>query len=137
MNKNRIINKVVGLTLTIGGFIMSLLYLFEDWNFISIHLPKMFLNFWLLPMWIGVIIYHYRPGLSKTVKIMMWSAIALFCISLPMLFLSNSPWLYHTGETAIVVSSLLAVIAWIKTYNEVQYLEEDEEEDEEEEYEKN
>ena len=82
MKQKRIIQKVIGLTLVFGGFIMSILQLLVDWEILSMPFPKVFINFFLIPMWIGIVIYQYRPGLSLTTKKLSWASIVLFIISL-------------------------------------------------------
>lgn len=126
MKKSRFIQKAIGLTLVIGGFIMSMLHFLVDWEMLSIPFPKVFTNFFLTPMWIGILIYHYRPGLNLTSKRLSWAAIVLFSISLVTMILSRGTWIHQASEIAITLSGFLAIIAWIKITVEKEYLKDDE-----------
>ena len=129
MKQKRIIQKVIGLTLVFGGFIMSILQLLVDWEILSMPFPKVFINFFLIPMWIGIVIYQYRPGLSLTTKKLSWASIVLFIISLVTMILSRGTWLHQASDIAITLSGFLAIIAWIKISVEKQYHNDDENED--------
>ena len=129
MNKNKVIQKAIGLILVIGGFIMATLHLLVDWEVVSIRFPEVFANFFLIPMWIGIVIYQYRPDLSLATKRWMWAAIILFIISLVTMILSHGSWIHKASEIAITISGFLAIISWIKISIENQYLGNDENED--------
>lgn len=131
MNKYRFIRKAIGLTLVIGGFIMSTIHLLVDWDVLPIHFPEVFTNFFIIPMWIGIVIYNYRPGLSLTVKRLSWAAIILFIISLLTMILSRGTPIHHASEIAASISGLLAIIAWIKISVENQYLDDEVNEEDE------
>lgn len=126
MKQKRFIQKAIGLTLVIGGLIMSVLHLLVDWNVLSFRFPDVFINFFLIPMWVGIVIYQYRPELSLTTKRLSWASIVLFIISLVTMILSRGTWIHQASKIAITLSGLLAVIAWIKIYNENQYIKDDE-----------
>ena len=126
MKQKRFIQKAIGLTLVIGGLIMTTLHLLVDWNVLSFRFPDVFTNFFLIPMWIGIVIYQYRPGLSLTTKRLSWASIVLFIISLVTMLVSRGTWIYLASEIAITLSGLLAVIAWIKIIIENQYIKDDE-----------
>lgn len=126
MKQKRFIQKAIGLTLVIGGLIMTTLHLLVDWNVLSFRFPDVFTNFFLIPMWIGIVIYQYRPGLSLTIKRLTWASIILFIISLVTMLVSRGTWIYLASEIAITLSGLLAVIAWIKIIIENQYINDDE-----------
>jgi uncharacterized membrane protein len=130
MNKNRIIFQVSGLALTIGSFIMSIIYLLVDWNVCSINLPKLSFNFWLIPMWIGIMIYQYRPTFSMTTKRLSWASIALFGISILTMCLSHGSKIFQAAEIVFSISGFLSIIAWAKMYRELMFLDKEEEEDE-------
>lgn len=68
MKQKRFMQKAIGLTLVIGGLVMSVLQLLVHWDVISIRFPEVFIYFFLIPMWIGIVIYQYRPGLSLTTR---------------------------------------------------------------------
>lgn len=91
-----------------------------------IPFPDVFINFFLIPMWVGIVIYQYRPELSLTTKRLSWASIVLFIISLVTMILSRGTWIHQASKIAITLSGLLAVIAWIKIYNENQYIKDDE-----------
>lgn len=129
MKQKRTIQEVIGLTLVFGGFIMSILQLLVDWEILSMPFPKVFTNFFLIPMWMGIVIYQYRPDLNLTTKRLTWASIVLFIISLVTMLLSRGTWIYQASEIAIILSGFLAIIAWIKLMAEKQYLEVDENED--------
>lgn len=129
MNKNRVIQKAIGLAFVIGGFIMATLHLLVDWEVISIRFPDVFTNFFLVPMWIGIVIYQYRPGLSKWTKRWSWAAIVLFIISLVTMILTRGSWIHQASEYAFTASGFLAIISWIKISFENEYREVDENED--------
>lgn len=131
MNKNQIINKAIGLTMVIGSFIMLIIYYLVDWDVCSINLPKIPANMWLIPIWIGGVISLYRPNLSKTAKVLSWAAIALFCISLPMVVLGRGTWIHPAGEIAITTSGLPAIFAWMKISKENQFSKDEKDEDSE------
>ena len=126
MKQKRFIQKAIGLTLVIGGLIMTTLHLLVDWNVLSFRFPDVFTNFFLIPMWIGIVIYQYRPGLSLAIKRLTWASIILFIISLVTMLVSRCTWIYLASEIAITLSGLLAVIAWIKIIIENQYIKDDE-----------
>lgn len=126
MKQKRFIQKAIGLTLVIGGLIMTTLHLLVDWNVLSFRFPDVFTSFFLIPMWIGIVIYQYRPGLSLTIKRLTWASIVLFIISLVTMLVSRGTWIYLASEIAITLSGLLAVIAWIKIIIENQYIKDDE-----------
>ena len=126
MKQKRFIQKAIGLTLVIGGLIMTTLHLLVDWNVLSFRFPDVFTNFFLIPMWIGIVIYQYRPGLSLTIKRLTWASIVLFIISLVTMLVSRGTRIYLASEIAITLSGLLAVIAWIKIIIENQYINDDE-----------
>ena len=126
MKQKRFIQKAIGLTLVIGGLIMTTLHLLVDWNVLSFRFPDVFTNFFLIPMWIGIVIYQYRPGLSLTIKRLTWASIVLFIILLVTMLVSRGTWIYLASEIAITLSGLLAVIAWIKIIIENQYIKDDE-----------
>lgn len=126
MKQKRFIQKAIGLTLVMGGLIMTTLHLLVDWNVLSFRFPDVFTNFFLIPMWIGIVIYQYRPGLSLTIKSLTWASIVLFIISLVTMLVSRGTWIYLASEIAITLSGLLAVIAWIKIIIENQYINDDE-----------
>ena len=125
MKQKRFMQKAIGLTLVIGGFIMSTLQLLVDWDVISIHFPEVFTSFFLIPMWIGIVIYQYRPGLSLTTKRLSWAAIVLFIISLVTMLVISGSWIHQASEIALSLSGFLAIIAWIKIAAEKEYLNDD------------
>ena len=131
MNKNQIINKVIGLTMVFGSFIMLIIYYLVDWGVCAINLPKIPANMWLVPIWIGGVISLYRPNLSKTAKVLSWAAFALFVISLPMVFLERGSWIHSAGEIAMTTSGLPAIFAWMKISKENQSFNNEKDEDSE------
>lgn len=129
MKQKRTIQKAIGLTLVFGGFIMSTLHLLVDWGILSMPFPKVFTNFFLIPMWIGIVIYQYRPELSLTTKRLSWASIILFIISLVTMILSRGNWIHQASDIALTISGFLAIIAWIKITVEKEYLKDDGKED--------
>ena len=125
MKQKRTIQKAIGLTLVIGGLIMTTLHLLVDWNVLSFRFPDVFTNFFLIPMWIGIVIYQYRPELSLTTKRLSWASIILFIISLVTMILSRGNWIHQASDIALTISGFLAIIAWIKITIEKEYLKED------------
>lgn len=125
MKQKRTIQKAIGLTLVFGGFIMSTLHLLVDWGILSMPFPKVFTNFFLIPMWIGIVIYQYRPELSLTTKRLSWASIILFIISLVTMILSRGNWIHQASDIALTISGFLAIIAWIKITVEKEYLKDD------------
>ena len=129
MKQKRTIQKAIGLTFVFGGFIMSTLHLLVDWGILSMPFPKVFTNFFLIPMWIGIVIYQYRPELSLTTKRLSWASIILFIISLVTMILSRGNWIHQASDIALTISGFLAIIAWIKITVEKEYLKDDGKED--------
>ena len=130
MNKNQIINKTIGLTMTIGSIIMMIIYLLMDWDVCSINLPNFSSNFWLIPMWIGIMIYLYRPTFSTTAKRLSWVSLALFGISILTMCLSRGTKIFQAAEIAFSISGFLGIIAWAKMYRELMFLDKGKEEEE-------
>ena len=128
MNKNHIIYKAAGLILIIGGILMTIIYLLVEWGGLDINLPEVsFVLFWILPVWIGCSLYRYSPNLSKTAKSLMWASVALFVISLPMLFLGQGTWINQAGDYVVIASFLLACIAYLLIFKEGPFREEEDE----------